>query len=549
MEKAALLARVSGASQEDNSSPNAQLKREREYCQRKGYSVLTERIEVMSGAFVLARSVYNELLAMAADGQISVIVADIPDRLGRGDAIAKLELLAQMNGARVEYAQPGRDTSTVEGLIQHSAEQMVSGIERMNIRRRTMGGKRDWATRGRIIASPNRPYGYRFVSTYDTHGHKVSCELAIVEEEARVIRMAYEWLAYDHLTLYGVVQKLNKLQIPTRNMNDHPEDHLEVQWDRPVVYRMLTSTTYKGEWRYAKRNVKRIDTPDGIRLTRTWRDESETVAVQCPGIVSEELWQKAQTQLEANKAKFRKPTVNQYLLRGRVKCARCESNLAGAGRSHSTGIYRWYRCGRTSKAAAKSRCKAKFVKAEALEYATWAIVCQEIQNIDILICKAKEEQSKDSDTRRVIEQQIAAAEVQCQKASERYGRYERLYGDGDLSQSKLAEYRKECDAETDKRRKEIADWQAILTAQPTIAPDFETRLRKLASDLADRLTPDTPYEEKLQLIDMLNVKCIYDDRIDHLTITGMFGEHQLSRISTCAYSNAPSQSSKWFAGG
>jgi hypothetical protein len=62
----------------------------------------------MSGAFVLARSVYNVSLAMAADGQISVIVADIQDGLGRGDVIAKLELLAQMNGARDECTQPGR---------------------------------------------------------------------------------------------------------------------------------------------------------------------------------------------------------------------------------------------------------------------------------------------------------------------------------------------------------------------------------------------------------------------------------------------------------
>ena len=92
---AALLARVSGESQRDNSSHESQLGRCRAYCADHGYTIVTERKEVFSGAFVLARSDFNDLLEMGAAGEIEVIVVDIPDRLGRGDVIAKCELLAQ----------------------------------------------------------------------------------------------------------------------------------------------------------------------------------------------------------------------------------------------------------------------------------------------------------------------------------------------------------------------------------------------------------------------------------------------------------------------
>ena len=170
----AIYARVSTDAQLDNTSPESQLKGCREYCQKRGYQIVTEETEAVSGSFVLSRSGFNRFLELGADGKLDVIVVDIPDRLGRGDAIAKLELLAQLNQLAVEYAQPGRDTRTIEGFIQKSAEQMVSGIERLNIKRRTAKGRRDRAAGGMIIQSPFRPYGYRFESERDLRGHKTS---------------------------------------------------------------------------------------------------------------------------------------------------------------------------------------------------------------------------------------------------------------------------------------------------------------------------------------------------------------------------------------
>src|SRR5688500_699239 len=108
-EKAAVMARVSTGRQLDNTSPDEQIRRGREYCAGQGYQVVAERIEAMSGAFVRARSDIMALREEAEKGRLDVIVFDIPDRLGRGESISKLELLAQLHGARVEYARPGRD--------------------------------------------------------------------------------------------------------------------------------------------------------------------------------------------------------------------------------------------------------------------------------------------------------------------------------------------------------------------------------------------------------------------------------------------------------
>lgn len=55
-ESAALLARVSTAHQEDNSSIDAQLHRCRQFSEQREYNLFVEKREVMSGTLVLARS-------------------------------------------------------------------------------------------------------------------------------------------------------------------------------------------------------------------------------------------------------------------------------------------------------------------------------------------------------------------------------------------------------------------------------------------------------------------------------------------------------------
>lgn len=184
---AALYARVSDPGQEDNTSLDGQLKACREFAVRQGWTIIKEVREIMSGAFVLARPEFNALLELANQGEVDVIVVDIPDRFGRGDAVAKLELLAEMSGTEIAYAKQQFDDSTIEGFVHKSTEVLVSGIERIKIAERTTNGRRNRAREGRVIASSFRPYGYTIVSKYDERGRKVSCTLEVVPDEAEVV--------------------------------------------------------------------------------------------------------------------------------------------------------------------------------------------------------------------------------------------------------------------------------------------------------------------------------------------------------------------------
>lgn len=538
-ERAGILARVSAQNQADNTSTDEQLRRGREYCAAKGYTVAAERTEVMSGTFVLARSTFNELLTLAADGALTVIVVDIPDRLGRGDVIAKLELMTQLNGARIEYAQPGRDTSTVGGFIQHSAEQMVSGIERLNIGRRMSGGRYARARQGRVIAGPNRPYGYRYARTYDDMGHKLTSTLEIVEDEARVIRNLFEWMAYEQLTTYQITRRLQTTGVPTlgqidgRTQKGKPTSGV---WKGSTIYTMLTNRVYKGEWVYGKRQFKRVDTAEGIRMELVrMRDESETVVVPVPAIVSAELWEAAQVQLGANRQRFVKPTRYQYLLRGRIRCANCGRTYTGHTRQYSYGSRRSYQCQANAAQQHTQRCNSRHIAADIVEGIVWQGIVDAMLDEERLFSGLARRRTEAERSADMIRQTLHALDEANAKDAAAINRLIRMQAADDTATdedlrvyaAEMGKLRRAMNSRTTERAGLAAKLETALT------PESEAEIRRLQAEIAARLRPEgqeVAFEDKLKLIELLNIECVFDSETREIAVTGLVG--RITLLST-----------------
>ena len=154
-----LYARISGNKSLDGSSLDSQVAVNRRFALACGAIVISKRTEVITGVFITSRSQFNLLLQMAERGEIKFIVVDVRDRLGRGDAIAVLEFLTRQAGAEIVYATQPADLDTYEGAALDATETLVSRIERLNIRRRTNRGRREWSSEGRIFTGRFFPYG------------------------------------------------------------------------------------------------------------------------------------------------------------------------------------------------------------------------------------------------------------------------------------------------------------------------------------------------------------------------------------------------------
>jgi site-specific DNA recombinase len=528
MEKAGIIARVSTEKQLDNTSPDEQVRRCREYCQSKGYDVVDEKIESISGAFIFARSGFNALLELAGEGKLSVIVADKPDRLGRGDAIAKLELLAQMSGAHIEFATPEFDTSTAEGMVLKFAHEFASGIERSNIGRRTKEGKEAYARQGRVIATRYRTYGYDFVNKYDERGRKISCELAIRPEEAKTVRMIYQLFTLELMTSHAIAKRLTEMKIPSMGDIDPgiPKKR-KGYWYPNSVVSILKNKTYAGEWLYGKSKVERKDTVNGVKQHYLTTHSPEAIPVEVPAIISMDTWLAAQSQLKANRKKFVKPTRYSYLLRGLIRCAKCGGMYIGGTAKSKGRIYRYYHC-RKNHYHGVHKCNSRHLRADFIEPLVWHAV-QEALLDDERLVKGQEKQEEELKRgRRIIETSIAALEAQSQKDQGKLSQLLDMVLGHDITRevyrSKVAEVKKKIE----ERQHEIEELEERLQEYVVMTPEQKEAVRKFRQEIESRLTNDVPNEEKRKLLDILRVEIIFNDDTREINVSSIIKLNPLS---------------------
>ena len=110
------------------------------------------------------------------------------------------------------------------------------------------------------------------------------------------------------------------------------------------ISRLLRNRRYIGEYIYDD-----IVIPDGV-----------------PAIVSKELFDIVQEKVKTNKkASAKHKAVDEYLLTTKLFCGKCKSLMFGeSGKSHTGGIYRYYKCASAKK---NKGCDKKAVKKEWLE--------------------------------------------------------------------------------------------------------------------------------------------------------------------------------------
>jgi site-specific DNA recombinase len=517
--RAVIYARVSTTAQLDNTSPESQIRRCQDYCQKKGYTIVTKETEAIGGSFVLSRSKFNRLLDMAADGQINTIVADIPDRLGRGEAIGQLRLLAKMSGAVIEFAAPGRDTNTVEGMALDLTDQLVSGIERQNIRRRMMGGRRDRAREGRVIASPKSVYGYSTVREFDDRGRKVGCRLVIQEDEARVVEQIFQMCAYDGLSCYAITRQLEDLGISAPKGGK--------RWGRGSVRGILKNPTYTGTWYYAKNDVERHDTADGIKRTTRTRDKSEWIPVTVPAIVATELYNAAQDKMTQQKAWGHKPTAHLYLLRGRIRCFRCHSLLVGCGesttRKDGTPYDTHYKCRKGyADFAGPHHCEAKRINGPLVEAAAWDIIREMLLDRTRLLEGIEAERAEEEKAHRIIHAALADLDAKDEKAQSKIDRWLDLYGDEGMTKKQYEAKCKDVESEIKKRGKEREKLQKQLAERKALTVDQQQELENYIADTTTGIDGAT-FDDKLKYLEWLKVECLYDDTTTDLTVMGILG--------------------------
>ena len=182
----------------------------------------------------------------------------------------------------------------------------------------------------------------------------------------------------NHLNCRQITKRLNVAKTPTPTGKN-------AVWQHATVHNILANRTYTGQARYNYRQPvlpqsrkKEEHRLQYLKTGRRYRAESEWVWSEAPAIISGELFDKAQLQLQRNAAIARKmyrPTSRRYLLRTLVQCGECGLGMVCIRQRSGRKKYAYlsYACkgysplsvGRTTK------CHAKLVRADRLDTLVW----------------------------------------------------------------------------------------------------------------------------------------------------------------------------------
>src|SRR5215212_5332033 len=369
--RAAIYARVSTERQERQQTIDSQLDLLRTWARSADYELSEAHVfrdEGYSGAR-LDRPGLDALRDAIRDREVDIIGVLSPDRLARKYAYQVL-LLEEFRRAGGMVAFVNRAISDDPGdqlLLQ--IQGAVAEYERALLAERFRRGKQQKARAGQFIGA-KAPYGYRYLPRRDS----VAGRLEIDPAEAEIVRMLYDWLVSEGLTLRQILKRLNFGPWFPR-CGRRP-------WSPSTVHHILADPVYTGtayanryEYRVARKPRHRKPSYSG-KGCRTLRPREQWIAVPVPALIDQDLWERAQAQLQRNAAlSFRNNTQHNHLLRCLLTCGCCGLAMYGvsrppdaAGRRHHS-----YRCrGRDCTLTAREApCPRAEVNGEALDHAVW----------------------------------------------------------------------------------------------------------------------------------------------------------------------------------
>jgi len=222
------------------------------------------------------------------------------------------------------------------------------------------------------------PYGYRYVGKHEGGGE---ARYQVMAEEARVVRKIFGWVGRERCSIGEICRRLRRDGIPTRTGKP--------AWDRATVWLILKNPAYRGKAAFGKTRAgeykpRRLrpqrGRPERPRrpVTTVETSQEDQIFIDVPALVSEELFEAVQAQLEENRQRRRdRSGGGSYLLQGLVVCKRCGYGCYGKPTSRASAKgkvpYAYYRCTGSDayRFGGQRLCWNKQIRTDMLDAAVW----------------------------------------------------------------------------------------------------------------------------------------------------------------------------------
>lgn len=277
--------------------------------------------EIVSGETIAARPVMQQLLQEVEQGLWSGVLVMEVERLARGDTIDQGIVSQTFKYSNTKIITPLKTYNPNDEFDEEYFEfgLFMSRREYKTINRRLQRGRFASVKEGKYVAN-KAPYGYERVRIKNDKGWTLS----IIDEEAEIIRLIYEWYtigekqsdgSYKRLGTSLIARRLNEMKIPTK---------MGGNWAVSTIRDILINPVYAGKIRWNWRhNVKKM--VDGqVTISRPRSNDCVIFKGLHPSIISDDTFNIAQDCMSKNPTRpiSERNTVKNPLS-GIVICGKC----------------------------------------------------------------------------------------------------------------------------------------------------------------------------------------------------------------------------------
>lgn len=479
--RAVTYSRVSTEEQADNYSIPTQIEAIHKYATEHGMEVIKDCIDAGITGVTLERPALDEVRDLARSKQADAVIVYDPDRLSRN--FAHLMVLASefdRGGVQLAFVTESMEQSP-EGKMLFGMKGLFAEYERTKIVERTMRGKKQKAREGKQPGG-KPPYGYKLID-----GKHV-----VYEEEAKVVRMIFEWLGIDGLTLRGIQAKLNDMRVPTRNGGKF--------WQRCVLHRIVREEAYTGCWHYNKRVGAPATFKKGASVQRL-KPKEDWIQVVVPSIIRKPTFEAAQRQLERNATFSPRNTRRQYLLTGLIVCGKCGYRYNAKTVDRKT----YYSCNSKLGYITPVNCGSRYVRGDAIEPLVWDSVKEMLSQPKVIIEQIERQRSTNNNG--YLEVDLQAVNRSLEKKNQEIDRLLEAYRigaiDSQLLKREMDKTRQEQGALV--RRREDLQKQLEESGQHESDIGYIERFCKSISVVLDNLSFDEKRQVLREVIDRVEI--------------------------------------------
>jgi site-specific DNA recombinase len=365
--RAALYARVSTGRQENEETIDSQIDEIKARISLDGNVLSLENIFQDDGwtGEMLIRPGLDAMRDAATSGLFDILYVYDRGRLSRVFAYQEI-ILEEIIDRGIEFVTlHDVKAETPEERVLQAMQGVFHEYERVKIAERMRRGKLYKARNG-VLINGHSLYGYNYIKKTET----VPAHYEINEEQSKVVKMIFNWVGNEGVSLREVIKRLFDMGILPRKQKSE-------FWTKGPVVRLLQQKAYidgivyfnKSEAVVAKKPIKNNKYKKVKRSSRRMRPEEDWIPFKVPTILEDQvLFDKVQKILFLNQKFACKKRKYEYLLSGLAFCE-CGNRRVGDGIDKDNF---YYRCAeRIYKFPKEKKCNSKGVNAVALDVAFW----------------------------------------------------------------------------------------------------------------------------------------------------------------------------------